>query len=152
MIRMVDRDDIIESVSQFLKVSLESKNYHRITRTKEELEDNLETILTKIQEWFHLEKELDDWKIFRPSQEKSLFHQSWSLKKTVLYIKSALKSICYEMVYNSFPGNKIITITDLTAENPITIHKNEPPKPFKVSKGRFHLCFTLEGDDEIEFE
>lgn len=152
MIRMVDRDDIIDSISEFLKVSLDTKNYHRITRTKEELEEQLEGILTKIKEWFYKEKEKNDWKIFRPSQEKSLFHQSWSLKKAILYLKSSLKSICYDMSYTSFPGNKIITITDLTAENPITIYKNDPPKPFKISKGKFHLSFTLEGEDEIVFD
>lgn len=148
---MVSKEEIITSIGQFLNVSIETKGFHRITRSKEELEDKLEFIQNKIQEWFREEQSLDSFKIFKETQEKSLFHQSWSLKKVILYIKSAMKSVDYEMVYNSFPGNKVITITDMSIEKPISVVRNDPPKPFKIRKGRFYLRFSGSGDDDLEY-
>lgn len=148
---MVSKEDILHSVGEFVSLSIEDKGFHRITRTKEELEGKLEFILHKIQDWFRQEQSVGYFKIFKETQEKSLFHQSWSLKKAILYIKSAMKSIGYEMIYNSFPGNKIITLIDTTTEKPISITRDDPPRPFKIRKGRFYLRFSGKGDDDIEF-
>lgn len=148
---MIDKDDIINTINEFMNINLEKKTFQRITRTKEELEDKLLFIQNKIQEWYLIEKQYDDWNIFKETQEKSLFQQAWSLKKSILYIKLSLKWIGYDMVYSSFPGHKVITFSNLSSVSPIKVHRIDPPRPFKVSKGLFRLNFNIDGDDELVF-
>lgn len=149
---MVSREDILSSVCDFFDVNLSGRSYHRISRLKEDLEGRLDVILEKLREWFKMEKDTDAWVIFRLPQEKSLFHQTFSLKKAVLYIKSAMRSIGYEMMYSTYPGSKVITFTNLQADTPIELLKMDPPRPFSVKRGSITLRFRMDARDEFQVE
>jgi hypothetical protein len=149
---MVSREEILTTVCEFFDVNLGGRSYHRISRLKDDLETRLDATHEKLRTWFQLEKDTGGWVIFRAPQEKSLFHQSFSLKKAVLYIKSAMRSIGYDMVYATYPGSKVITFTNLNADAPIELLKMDPPRPFTVKRGTFTLRFRTDATDEFHYD